>query len=124
MSFYAHREIKEIAPNSEGDKVGILFADDDKSMPQAITVPKWEADACVSEEKKDLGWLRNEKANVVVSKLLDVMLSMDITVEDTRYICQKLEDSIVQSHSKSVDKLFGKQKSQLRMSDLDSVLKK
>jgi len=64
-------------------------ADGNPTM-EKFNVPAWEYEVNSAEEPIDASSARNNRAIYVVDKIYDIFKSLDITVEDIGYICQKL----------------------------------
>jgi len=114
--YYANKLIKETAEAS--GRVGMLFDDN-----TTLTIPKWEYEACITEEESDLTEVRNKRANIVVGDLLKVLLEKEAKIEDVPFITMKLTDSVKQNFQLAIDKLFNKGKYQLTFLDVDCVLR-
>lgn len=77
-----------------------------------------------TDEKKDLTELRDLKVNPLVKKILIILLESELPIEDIRYLLQtKLPLSIEDSIDRAYRALWGKEKWEVTLLDVDNVLK-
>ncbi len=99
----------------------------------SFDVPEWEFVACASKDPRDLTELMNERAKVVVGKVLGLFLELDVRTEELPYYISKVLHSM--ENNEEIAKLiaFGfkpenivdiqAMKNEVRMSRLDKIMK-
>lgn len=92
--YFGLKEIVSEATTEDGKIVSFLLKDD-----TSVNIPAWEAKCLVSDAPWDYQTLRNERANVVAQKLLEVLLEHDYPVQEVGFMLQKVSDSLFDKHT-------------------------
>lgn len=116
--FYAHYEIQNM---SDGARVGtklLTFVGG-----KQVTIPEWEATVAITPEATDLSWVSNERNNYVIGKVMVLLKDLDILVEETPALVQKLINSMGANEERVKLAPMGiADKYHVRLSDWQSVL--
>ena len=78
----------------------------------------------VTKEKSDLSELREKRVYEPVKKILEILLESEMTIEDIKYLIQtKLPLSIENSVDRAYREMWGKEKWEVTLKDIDDILK-
>jgi hypothetical protein len=117
--FFGEEEVLEILEGREAKTKRI------RTSKGAFDLPEWEFDVSLTTEPRSLSDVRNARANVIVKKILELQLEMNIFVADIPDIVRKLLNTLQNNEERVVLKTFGKElKEEIRMKDVDDLLKR
>jgi hypothetical protein len=101
-------------------KLKLVFEDN-----QAMLLPLDAVEAAATPEKSDLTNLREARVKPVVEKLLTVLVEAELSSDDLNYaIGPKLTESLNAVFQRAQAILWGKERHEITLYDVDKVLKK
>lgn len=115
--YYGDKKIE--TAQEEGERVIITFSDN-----TTLNIPKKLFEVSVSKEPLNPTQLWDKQLEPVAKETLELWLSWDIRLDQLDYlVLHYLKSSIESNHDKAGAKLWGKNKDERRLSDIDKILK-
>jgi len=108
------------------EKVGddMIFTLDDESKEK---VNKLLVDVALSDKPVDLTAHRNAMMKPVVKEVLEVLLKYNLhpfaPKGELGYVLETVKASFFENYSKAIEKSFGVKEAEVRLSDIDKILK-
>ena len=126
--YYETAIIVQQATTEDGEIIGLLL-DNGKT----VNIPKWEAELLITDQPTDPVDARNLRGNYVAGKVLELLLSLNVKVDELKFYLRKVDDSIWDVHFGSFNKMLDlmlklstsglvDDQKELRMSHMDAIL--
>lgn len=117
-------KIKEVKETEEKTYLGNTKLELVYENGQTVLLPTDTVEAVMTEELSDLTKLREARVNPVVEKILVILTESELTNEDMDYaIGPKLTESLNMAVNQAQKILWGKEKHEVTLMDIDKVLK-